>query len=56
MPDRLPKRLSPLPRLIDHSKLGRKVSEAEQDHIRELIFQNYRIIYLIRPDYLYIVS
>jgi len=31
-------------------------SHAEQDHIRELISQNYRIIYLIRPDHLYIVT
>ena len=43
-------------KLIDHPKLGRKVPEAEQEHIRELIFQNYRIIYLIRPDHLYIVT
>ena len=43
-------------KLIDHSKLGRKVPEAEQDHIRELIFQHYRIIYLIRSDHLYIVT
>lgn len=43
-------------KLLDHSKLGRKVPEAEQDHIRELIFLNYRIIYLIRPDHLYIVT
>ncbi|MCZ6804623.1 MAG: type II toxin-antitoxin system RelE/ParE family toxin [Proteobacteria bacterium] len=45
-------------KLIDHSKLGRKVPEAkqDQDHIRELIFRDYRIIYMIRPDHLYIVT
>ena len=43
-------------KLIDHLKLGRKVPEAEQDHIRELLFRNYRIIYLIRSDYIYIVT
>lgn len=42
--------------LIDHPKLGRKVPEAEQDQIRELIFQNYRIIYLIRSNHVYIVT
>ena len=43
-------------RLIDHPKLGRKVPEAEQDQIRDLIFRNYRIIYLIRSDHVYIVT
>lgn len=43
-------------KLIDHPRLGRKVPEAEQDHIRELLFRNYRIIYLIRSDHLSIVT
>ena len=43
-------------KLVDHPQLGRKVPEAEQDHIRELIFRNYRIIYLIRSDHVYIVT
>ena len=43
-------------KLSDHPKLGRKVPEAEQDHIRELLFRNYRIIYLIRSDHLSIVT
>ena len=43
-------------KLINHSNLGRKVPEAEQDSIRELIVRNHRIIYVIRPDHLYIVT
>jgi plasmid stabilization system protein ParE len=34
-------------KLADFPELGRKVPEADyQDHIREIFFQNYRIIYL----------
>lgn len=36
--------------------MGRIVPEAERDDVRELIFQNYRIIYLVKPGYLYIVA
>ena len=32
-------------KLIDFPGIGRIVPEADQDDIRELIFQNYRIIY-----------
>ena len=42
-------------KLIDHPRLGRKVPEAGQDHIRELIFRNYRVI-LVRSDSLSIVT
>ena len=34
--------------LQDHPKLGRRVPEAEErEDVRELIFQSYRIIYLV---------
>ena len=34
-------------KLPDFPRLGRKVPEAEQETVRELIYQNYRIIYRI---------
>lgn len=42
--------------LHDQPLMGRVVPEAERKDVRELIFQNYRIIYLVKPDYLYIVA
>lgn len=42
--------------LHEQPLMGREVPEAERKDVRELIFQNYRIIYLVRPDYLYIVA
>lgn len=42
--------------LTDHPQIGRKVPEADREDIRELIFQNYRIIYRIKPERLYIVT
>ena len=36
--------------------MGRAVSEVEREEVRELIFQNYRMIDLVKPDYLYIVA
>lgn len=42
--------------LYEQPLMGRKVPEAERDDVRELIFQNYRIIYLVKSDYLYIVA
>ena len=43
-------------KLTDHPKIGRRVPEADRNDVRELIFQNYRIIYLTRPDSIYIVT
>jgi len=43
-------------KLTDHPKIGRRVPEANRDDVRELIFQNYRIIYLTRSDSIYIVT
>lgn len=42
--------------LHEQPLMGREVPEAERDDVRELIFQNYRIIYLVKTDYLYIVA
>jgi toxin ParE1/3/4 len=43
--------------LADHPELGRHVPEAgERDDVRELVFQGYRIIYVIKPDRAEIVS
>lgn len=36
--------------------MGRAVPEVEREEVRELIFHNYRIIYLVKPDCLYIVA
>jgi len=36
--------------------LGREVPEAERGDVRELIFQNYRILYLVKTDCLYIIA
>lgn len=37
-------------------KSGRIVPEYQQDDIREKIFQNYRIVYRIKPDAIEIVA
>ena len=42
--------------LTDHPQIGRKVPEADREDIRELLFQNYRVIYRIKPEYVYIVT
>jgi addiction module RelE/StbE family toxin len=42
--------------LHEQPLMGREVPEAEREDVRELIFQNYRIIYLVKDDYLYIVA
>lgn len=42
--------------LAQHPQIGRKVPEADREDIRELIFQNYRIIYRIAPEHIYIVT
>lgn len=44
-------------RLYDFPEVGRRVVEAgERDDIRELIFQGYRIIYLLELDSVYILT
>ena len=36
--------------LADHPGLGRVVPEVEVDHVRELIREGYRIVYLVTDD------
>lgn len=44
-------------KLVEFPKIGRVVPEAEgRDDVRELIYQGYRIIYLIQPDHVFIVT
>jgi addiction module RelE/StbE family toxin len=43
--------------LRDHPKLGRRVPEADdRDDVRELIFQGYRIIYLVASGHVHILT
>jgi len=43
-------------KLQDHPKMGRQVPEADQDDVRELIFQGYRIIYRAKPERVQIIT
>lgn len=43
-------------RLIDHPKLGRFVPETNDENIRELLFQRYRIVYRIKKDNIEVLS
>ena len=36
--------------LADHPGLGRAVPEVEVDHIRELVREGYRIVYIVTDD------
>jgi len=36
--------------------MGRVVPEFQREHLREVIFENYRIIYSIEPDAVYILT
>lgn len=42
--------------LREQPLMGREVPEAERADVREMIFQNYRIMYLVRTDLLYVVA
>jgi addiction module RelE/StbE family toxin len=37
-------------RLTEHSKMGRQVPEVEHESLRELIVENYRVIYQLRGE------
>ena len=39
-----------------YPQIGRLVPEAQRDDVRELIYRGYRIMYLIRPESLYIIA
>lgn len=42
--------------LPSHPRMGRGVPEAEDEAIRELLFQNYRIIYHAASDHILILT
>lgn len=42
--------------LYDQPLMGRLVPEAKRNDVRELIFQNYRIMYLVKTDHIYVVA
>ncbi len=43
--------------LQDHPRLGRRVPEAEErEDVRELIFQSYRVIYLLEDEQVHILT
>lgn len=43
--------ISSAERLVDHPRLGRMVPEANDEDIRELLYQNYRIIYRVATNH-----
>ena len=43
--------------LAEHPKIGRRVPEAEErEDVRELIFQSYRVIYLVEAEQVHILT
>lgn len=43
-------------KLLEFPRLGRVVPEAQDENIRELLYQNYRIIYRIAGDHIEILT
>ena len=43
-------------RLLEHPKVGRVVPESNDENIRELLFQRYRIIYRLQNDNIELLS
>jgi len=43
-------------RLETFPEMGRRVPEAEEENIREIIFQNYRIIYRLETEQVLILT
>ncbi len=48
--------LNSVDKLQNFPEIGRKVPEANDPNIRELLFQNYRIIYRIHQDVVQIIT
>ena len=42
--------------LTTHPHIGRRPPETDRNDVGELIFRDYRIIYLLRTEHLYVVS
>lgn len=36
--------------------MGRRVPEAEEENVRELLFQNYRIMYRVEPQRILVLT
>ena len=43
-------------RLADHPKVGRVVPEANNENVREILYQRYRIIYRVKGDSIEMLS
>jgi toxin ParE1/3/4 len=43
-------------RLMDSPEMGRRVPEVEEENIRELLFQNYRIMYRVAPQNILVLA
>jgi len=43
-------------RLADHPKVGRVVPEANNENVREILYQRYRIIYRVKRDSIEMLS
>ncbi len=37
-------------RLVDHPKVGRLVLETDDENVREVLFQRYRLVYRVTKD------
>lgn len=48
--------ISSVEKLVSYPKIGRIIPEAKSQNLRELIFQNYRIIYRIYHDTIQIIA
>ena len=43
-------------RLVDYPKIGRSVPEVNDENVRELLYQRYRLVYRIKGDWIEILS
>jgi toxin ParE1/3/4 len=43
-------------RLVYFPEMGRRVPEAEEENVRELLFQNYRIMYRSEPQRILVLT
>lgn len=43
-------------RLVDHPKMGRRVPEVDHESLRELIVENYRLVYQLREERIEIIT
>ena len=42
--------------LSDHPQLGRVVPEVEVDHVREIVREGYRVVYLVSVDMIVVLA